>query len=64
MSRPIATQKNSAGWPASPRVTATMTAPTKPTTMPTMPSMVGRLTPSSIENTSVTTGDSVNMMPL
>ena len=64
MSNPITTQNRSAGWPASPRVTATMTAPTKPTAIPMTPSMLGRRTRNRIENTSVITGDSVNMMPV
>ena len=64
MSRPMTTQNSSAGWPASPRVTATIIAPAKPTTMPATPSRLGRRTPSRIDSTSVITGDSVNMMPV
>ena len=64
ISSPMMTQNSSAGWPASPRVTATISAPTKPTTMPATPSRFGRRTPSRIDSTSVMTGDSVNMMPV
>jgi len=58
------TQNSSAGRPASPRVTATSTAPAKPTTMPAMPSAFGLRTRSTSDSISVTTGDSVNMMPV
>ena len=64
MSSAIATQIKAAGCPASPRVAATMTAPTKPTAMPMTPSRFGLRTPSRIDSTSVMTGDSVNMMPV
>ena len=64
MSSATATQTSAAGSPASPRVAATITAPTKPTAMPTTPSRFGLRTPSRIESTSVITGDSVNMMPV
>ena len=64
MSSATRTQNRDAGWPASPRVSATIAVPTKPTPIPITPAGLGRRTPSRIENTSVITGDSVNMMPV
>ena len=64
MSSASATQNGAAGWPISPRVEATITAPMKPTRMPAMPSAFGRRMPRVIDISSVRAGESVYMMPV